>query len=33
MKNLSTNDSIASSFVNLKEKLEAYQRENAGDKS
>tara|TARA_B110000495_G_scaffold98522_1_gene85227 strand:- start:40 stop:141 length:102 start_codon:yes stop_codon:yes gene_type:complete len=33
MKNLSTNDSIASSFVNLKEKLEDYQSKITGDES
>jgi len=33
MKNLSHDDSITSSFVNLKEKLEKYQNENAGDES
>jgi hypothetical protein len=33
MKNLSHDDSITSSFTNLKEKLEEYQSENAGDET
>jgi hypothetical protein len=33
MKNQSHDTSIASSFANLKEKLEDYQSENAGDES
>jgi hypothetical protein len=33
MKNLSSNDSIASSFANLKEKLEGYQSKITGDES
>jgi hypothetical protein len=32
MKNLSHDDSITSSFANLKEKLEDYHSENAGKK-
>jgi len=33
MKNLSHDDSITSSFANLKEKMEEYQSENEGDES
>jgi hypothetical protein len=33
MKNLSRDDSMTSSFANLKEKLEEYQSENVGDET
>jgi hypothetical protein len=33
MKNMSHDASIVSSFANLKEKLDDYQSENAGDES
>ena len=33
MKNLSHDDSITSSFANLKEKMEEYQSENEGDET